>query len=211
MKQRTPCGSHWCPWLSESHEATQRGPGRWNPDCGFASQPGNPGPGNSTSLVASLPLSPRETALCPRPIYKDKLKTQPRRGADRLPPGPPSLWLHPSLPAGLTSGQQRPGLNPGGLLPSGLRAARQVQAAERGPHRGRSAPWPGLRPPGPTTACRPPADLSHPPQGPQRSPPAQADPCPPPHHRPCLQTWGNSGSRPGSVKLDSDVLAHWCG
>ena len=113
VKQRTPCGSHWCPWLSESHEATQRGPGRWNPDCGFASQPGNPGPGNSTSLVASLPLSPRETALCPRPIYKDKLKTQPRRGADRLPPGPPSLWLHPSLPAGLTSGQQRPGLNPG--------------------------------------------------------------------------------------------------
>ena len=180
-----------------------------------------------------LHLSCGKPAFVPkgdRTLSKANLQRQtqdPAQAGSRPPPSWPTFPLAPPESArrsdfrpaearteprsGLTSGQQRPGLNPGGLLPSGLRAARQVQAAERGPHRGRSAPWPGLRPPGPTTACRPPADLSHPPQGPQRSPPAQADPCPPPHHRPCLQTWGNSGSRPGSVKLDSDVLAHWCG
>ena len=197
--------------------------------------------------VASLPLSPGETTLCPRPV-STKTSSRPSPGREQTSKAcrPPPSWPTFPLVLGQTQippesafrptslilwagrGQDRTQLiccpqdskQREELLPRVVGAASCAWIPQRP-----DAPRPGLRPPGPTTVCRPPADLRHPPQGSERPregpeatpslhwgvPRHRQTPGPSPHHRPCLQTWGNSGSRPGSVRPDSDLLAHWCG
>ena len=172
----------------QSREATRRGPGRWNPDCGFASQPGNPGPGGSTSLW--------QACLCPqgRPhfVQGQSLQRQAQDPAQagsgqakhadlmaHLPSGsgphsrfPPESAFRPtSLILWAGRGQDRTQLvccpqdseQREELLPRVVGAASCAWIPQRP-----DAPRPGLRPPGPTTVCRPPADLRHPPQGSER-------------------------------------------
>ena len=96
--------------------------------------------------VASLPLSPGETTLCPRPI-STKTSSRPSPGRERTskacrPHGPPSLWFWTTLKISTrvclsahlsdSLGRQRPGPNPAGLLPSGLRAAGGASATGGG-------------------------------------------------------------------------------